>query len=296
MAPLLSSTPILTVRGNHEECFRAGNGWFLFFDSSPLGPDACAPATAYGEVPAGVVTPTWKFDMPISDRRTLRTVVVDSANGRNSEVTSWTPKQRPAYEKADQLSAPAKGRESWLLTHRPMFGVTSTAEDTGLTSWNNWTSIDQTAAAYGLTKNYNAMFASHVHVAQVVQIPGQPAQVVVGNGGSIPDSSDLSTYPQPNWSVAMDSHCRTFRRTPSRTRRRPICGPRSSMGTSLRSPVVRPRGGLSRRKTSPVTSTPRAGCWASRPPARMPEFADSGWVRRDCAQRRDPGCVAVSLR
>lgn len=215
MAPLLSSTPILPVRGNHEECFRAGNGWFLFFDSSPLGPAACAPATAYGKVPEGVVTPTWKFDMPISDRRTLRTVVVDSANGRNSEVTSWTPKQRPAYEKADQLSAPAKGQESWLLTHRPMFGVTSTAEDSGLTSWNNWTSIDQTAAAYGLIKNYTAMIASHIHVAQVVQIPGQPAQVVVGNGGSIPDSSDLSTYPLPKFGPLVGGDALPLPNTPA---------------------------------------------------------------------------------
>jgi len=80
-----------------------------------------------------------------------------------------------------------------------MFGVDTTAESSGLPSWNNWTSVDQTAAAYGLTKHYNAMFASHVHVSQIVQIPGQPAQVVVGNGGSIPDSTDLTTYPLPKY-------------------------------------------------------------------------------------------------
>ncbi len=197
MSPLFKRTPILPVRGNHEECARGGNGWFLFFDSSPLGAAACAPKAAYGKVPADVIAPTWKVDLRISVDRTLRTVVVDSANGRNAEITALAAKQRPAYQRADELSAKVKGRESWLVTHRPMFGVDTTEERFNVPWWNQWTAVDQTAAAYGLTRHYNAMIASHVHVAQVVQIPGQPAQVVVGNGGSIPDSPDLATYARP---------------------------------------------------------------------------------------------------
>lgn len=197
MAPLMKKVPILAVRGNHEECRRAGNGWFLFFDVTPMATTSCAPATAYGKVPKDVMHPTWKFDMPIDAKRTLRTVIVDSANGFNSDISPWVAKQRTAYEKAHELSARAAGRESWLVTHRPMFGIDPSTVTNGKPSWNNWTSVDQTAAAYGLLGHYNAMIASHVHVAQVVQIPGQPAQIVVGNGGSIPDSFDPATYPVP---------------------------------------------------------------------------------------------------
>ena len=199
MAPVMRRVPILAIRGNHEECRRAGNGWFLFFDVSPLGAAACAPAAAYGKVPEGVMDPTWKFDMRIDAKRTLRTVIVDSANGRNFDITPWSALQRPAYQKAHRLSTPAKGRESWLVTHRPMFGVDSNTETTGQPSWNNWTAVDQTAAAYGLIGHYNALIASHVHVAQVVRIPGEPSQIVVGNGGSIPDNSDPATYPLPTY-------------------------------------------------------------------------------------------------
>jgi hypothetical protein len=34
-APLLASAPWLFVRGNHESCFRAGQGWFRFIDAVP---------------------------------------------------------------------------------------------------------------------------------------------------------------------------------------------------------------------------------------------------------------------
>ncbi|MFM9139082.1 MAG: hypothetical protein ACKOTH_00720, partial [Solirubrobacterales bacterium] len=114
----------------------------------------------------------------------------------------WTPTQRGAYESANRLAAPKSGRESWLITHRPMFGVDARSEaDPGDL---NWTSITQTAAGQGLIANYNMMLASHVHVAQVVQIPGQPAQVVLGNGGSVPDSTDPAQYALPAYGPMND--------------------------------------------------------------------------------------------
>ncbi len=205
LSPLFSKAPILPVRGNHELCSRGGNGWFLFFDASALPSSACAPATKYGPVPGGrgstvaePVIPTWKFDMPIGANRTLRTIMVDSSGGRNAEVTTYAGTQRKVYEGANTKSAPTAGVESWLVTHRPMFGVDTTTESVpAIPTWTQWTAIDQTAAAYGLISHYDAMIASHVHTAQVVQIPGQPAQFVVGNGGSIPDSLDPATFPKP---------------------------------------------------------------------------------------------------
>lgn len=185
MAPLLRSAPVLAVRGNHEACNRGGNGYFLFFDVSKAGPAACAPVN--GVVPTNI-DESWSFEMPIDGNRTLQTVVVDSAYGRNFDITPWVTTQKTAYEKANNLSAKKKGRESWLLTHRPMFGIDSLDETTGAADWAPWTSVDQTAAGIGLIGHYDLLVGSHVHVAQVVQIPGEAPQLVVGNGGSIPDS------------------------------------------------------------------------------------------------------------
>ena len=196
MAPILRTTPLLIARGNHEDCPRGGNGYALFFDSSPLGAASCAPDATTGKVPK-TIEPTWSFDLPISRDRTLRAVVVDTAGGKNFELSPWVAKQRPRYRDAARLSRPTKGRESWLLSHRPMFGVDSTLGNFGEPWWNQWTSVDQTAAAQGLIDHYDALIASHIHVAQVVQIPGQPSQVIVGNGSSIPDYR--SGYGKPTY-------------------------------------------------------------------------------------------------
>ena len=195
MAPVFRAAPILAVRGNHEQCDRGGNGWFLFFEvTTALGPAACAPATIGGETEPNI-TPSWSFDAPIRKGRTLRIVAVDSAYGRNFDITDWVSEQRPRYEAAQRMSTPKKGRESWLLTHRPMFGIEPVEE--AVPGLLQWTAMDQAASAFGLTSNYQLMVASHVHVAQVVKIPGQPPQMVVGNGGSKPDVASRSSYAKP---------------------------------------------------------------------------------------------------
>ncbi len=42
-APLLANAPWLVVRGNHENCARAGEGWLRFLDPLPMETDV--PAT-----------------------------------------------------------------------------------------------------------------------------------------------------------------------------------------------------------------------------------------------------------
>ena len=72
--------------------------------------------------------------------------MVDSAYGNNYSLSPWVPTQHTAYQQAAKLSAKKKGRESWLLTHRPMFGVDTTEETSFDPTLNNWTAVDQTAA------------------------------------------------------------------------------------------------------------------------------------------------------
>ena len=193
MASALSAAPILAGRGNHEACDRGGNGYFLLFAIRANAAAACAP-TASGEAPQ-TIDPTWAVDLPISSTRTLRTVVVDSAtqsdNG-DSELTSWAAVQRPFYRAAQSLSTKKSGRESWLLTHRPLFGTE--AVEPGTTS--SWESVDQTAAASGLIGNFNLLITGHAHQAEVAQIPGQPAQMIFGNGGTLLNEGEIVLPPQ----------------------------------------------------------------------------------------------------
>lgn len=195
MTPAFAAAPILVVRGNHESCLRGGNGWMMFFEVM-LPPDACAPDIVgpEGTTPK-TISPSYAIDLHVTSQRSLRLVMVDSNEGSDTAIGSWTPTQRKAYAAADRLAAPRKGRESWLVTHRPMFGVDVTPQSPA--GALGWTSITQTAAGQGFTGRYSLMLGSHVHAAQAVQVPGQPAQLVVGNGGSIPDSVDPVHYALP---------------------------------------------------------------------------------------------------
>lgn len=192
MGPLLESLPLLVVRGNHELCSRGGNGYFLLFDPAFGSADRCAP-TAAGAAPV-VYPPTTAVDLPIAGGRRLRLVSVDSANGNDSEIDEGiASRQRLLFRQAQHLARGAS--EAWLLTHRPVNAVMSTAylpNPPGEAT--TWSSLTQTFASDGLLAPFQLMLSSHEHIAQVVQVPGQPGQIVLGNGGTL---LDPPAYPMP---------------------------------------------------------------------------------------------------
>lgn len=198
MAPMLASAPIAFLRGNHEDCSRAGNGYFLYLDPRDGVETTCEPvATDSGlKAAAPQTTPTWAFDLNIKTGRTLRVAMVDSAYGTDIAVTPWVQKQRVSYEEAAALTKPQAGVESWLMTHRPIFSLISDknlpADDPYAESWS---SDGQMVASYGLIGNYQMLLSSHNHFAQSVQIPGQAGSLVMGNGGALLDPTEGYNVP-----------------------------------------------------------------------------------------------------
>lgn len=198
MAPMLAAAPLVVTRGNHEACFRGGNGYFLLMDPRDGTQDTCAPVqTDSGLVAAATVpTPTYAIDLAITPARTLRLAVVDSAGGSDSQVTPFAQVQRPAYEAAARLTATRPGVESWLYTHRPSYAYVTDQFASAGSPFNPWTSMDQAAASYGLLGTYDLVFSSHLHLAQAVQLPGLPPQLVLGNAGTLLDPA--TGYPLPS--------------------------------------------------------------------------------------------------
>ena len=194
MAPLLSAAPLVVVRGNHELCSRGGNGYFLLFDPTFGTGAQCAPASD-GIAPT-VFSPTRAVDLAIKGGRSLRLVNVDSANGSDTSIDdSLAIVQRPLFERAARFAKRAD--ESWLLTHRPISSIVSTeylpvppGEATP------WTSVTQAYSSYGLLGDFDLLLSSHIHVAQAVQIPGQPGQIVLGNAGTALDPSTGYAIPK----------------------------------------------------------------------------------------------------
>jgi hypothetical protein len=180
VAPMLSTAPIVAARGNHEACDTAGNGFFLFMDPRPSTAGSCAPK---GKSVPVVQSPSWATDVSLGGGRSVRLVVVDSANGWDSVPSPFLPKQRASYQQAANLAKGAS--DAWLVVHRPLFGITSEVYSTrGDHYWVPWISADQAAAGSGLLGSYSLIVSGHEHLSQAVQVPGQPPQFVAGAGGT----------------------------------------------------------------------------------------------------------------
>lgn len=182
MSPMLASAPIVVTRGNHEECERGGNGYFIYMDPRKGTEATCAPVAAPDgtlSVPDNNLTPTFATDIQVDDGRTLRLAIVDSGGGADCEPTNLVPLQRTRFERAQQL---AKGREAWLVVHRPIAGW-QPSYDCGPNG--GWVTGDEAVASAGLLKPFQMMISSHIHIAQAVNIPGIPGQFVIGNGGTL---------------------------------------------------------------------------------------------------------------
>lgn len=184
-APMLASAPLLTVRGNHENCAEAGNGYFLFMDPGQGSADRCAP-TADGKAPVVLLRP-WRIDLPLATGKTVRLVAADAAHGWTYGISEWSQKLRPMYRQAMGLAKDADG-PVWMVVHEPPLALTTTRyRPKNVPDWTNWVGVDQAVASRGLLTRYDALVSGHVHVSQVVKIPGLPPQFVVGGGGTLLD-------------------------------------------------------------------------------------------------------------
>jgi len=186
LAPMLSTAPILAVRGNHESCAVGGNGFFLFLDPRPSTAAACAPQGTTAPV---YQSASWAANLSLTGGRNVRLVVVDSTNGWDQVISPFMPRQRKSYQQALSLTKGAS--ESWLVVHRPLFGITSSQYNKqGDHLWVPWVSADQAAGAQGLLKPYSLIISGHEHLAQAVQVPQQPPQLVAGGGGTALNPKD----------------------------------------------------------------------------------------------------------
>lgn len=195
---LLRTTPLLAMRGNHEACNEAGNGYYLYLDIGPDSAARCAPQpSSSGGLTAPVaVTPPWTVDFGVKGRPSLRLAYVDSTNGLDVEITSWWKKQRVLYTNAAKAAASAP--DAWLLTHRPILGLASNRLAKARTpDWTPWTSVDQTAASRGRLAPYSMVWSAHEHLSQMVQVPGAPPQFIAGGGGTELDPG--SGYVRPRY-------------------------------------------------------------------------------------------------
>lgn len=187
--PLLSVAPLVFVRGNHDLCSRAGNGYFLFLDPGVNPPGTCSgtfqAATKQSPHP---LDPVGDFTQPYAVAAgSLQLVVVDVAAANDFAAVDG-----PTYAKRFAAAAALSNGKAWLLAHAPLFGYQNlkgpqdepdeAAPPSYVSAWKN---VAEEVATFGtLAGEYSAIVSGHVHVFQAVDLPGQPPQLIFGNGGT----------------------------------------------------------------------------------------------------------------
>jgi hypothetical protein len=175
-APLLAVAPWAMVRGNHEECLRAGQGWWRLLDPHPLlaGRDCNDPANDV----AGNHTDPYIVDL--GDHAQL--VVADLI-----ELAAAKPGD-PALDAAvhqdlQRIEELAKGaRDSFVTAHYPFNAVL----------WDKSGAVQvgtKPVSAYAPLPlaGVRAMLAGHIHLFQYASFADRPTQVVTGFSGTQED-------------------------------------------------------------------------------------------------------------
>jgi Calcineurin-like phosphoesterase len=161
-APLLGNAPWVMVRGNHEDCNRAAEGWFRFLDPRPYlweNAKTCQSNTDF--------TPPY-----VARAGDMRFIVFDS-----SALSENDPGQATMVAQWLQLYAKEQPG-AWLMLHHPFWGTDETSLDTP-TLWSAWS---QAGAA---TSPISFVLTGHIHLLELLSFrDGRPPHAVVGNGGT----------------------------------------------------------------------------------------------------------------
>lgn len=170
-APLLAAAPMVIVRGNHEDCDRAGPGWLRLL--GPQGFDPAAPCAAH--------LPLYTVDLDH-----LRLAVMDDATASDTSVVGT---ELPAYEQ-DLQSLAAIPAPVWFVHHRPIWAAISGPLDIPI--GGNKTLI----AAVGdslIPGNVRLQLSGHIHSFEAIDYDHDvPPQIVAGNGGDKLDETPRS--------------------------------------------------------------------------------------------------------
>jgi len=162
-APLFAAAPWIMVRGNHEDCDRAGEGWFRLLDPLPM-PPACRDLTGDYVVRLG------DFGVVVVDGAKVR----DSAGADSEQVPVL---RRQFIDVLGKIPAYA-----WLATHKPLNGMLAKPGDRQVNIVAN--KVLQAALGADTPASVRMDVAGHIHFFQAVDFGGaRPPQLVVGTGG-----------------------------------------------------------------------------------------------------------------
>lgn len=180
-APLLTAAPWVFVRGNHESCARAGQGWFRFFAAGPW-----APGRSCNDP---INDPIADFTEPfaVSLGQGTQIVVFDSAavSGR-----PYAAGDAALLRYRDRLAAAtalaARRPHNFFVNHHPVLAFSGSADGAprpGVAGLQSAMQLDHPGRLFDASIDW--VVGGHYHLFEVLDFKSpHPGALVVGNSGS----------------------------------------------------------------------------------------------------------------
>jgi len=173
---LLNLAPWLFVRGNHEDCSRNFRGWSRFLDPRPF---------ESVESNCRAFSAPYKVHLENLDILVLNTATESTVSNPTASV-----QKRYTLDFSQAAAAIEPGRRTWLVTHRPLWGVAP--------HWKNPLRLEVTdtllQAALADTpsgawpQEVELIMSGHVHLLESLRFPDErPMQLISGAGGTMGD-------------------------------------------------------------------------------------------------------------
>ncbi|HTS20505.1 MAG TPA: metallophosphoesterase [Casimicrobiaceae bacterium] len=186
---LLEAAPWVVVRGNHESCDRAGQGWWRLLDPRPLGASRdCNDAAndAMGDF-------SDPYAVPLAPHSQL--IVFDSSRAGVDPLEPGDPAYR-AYASelaaAFALAERRPGMHNLFLAHHPLLGFAPDPRTAPAGLYPGNGALQSVLRAVNgdalFPASVDALLSGHVHLFEAVSYAtNQPSQIISGNGGTWAD-------------------------------------------------------------------------------------------------------------
>ena len=168
---LLVAAPWIFIRGNHENCGRAGDGWFSLLDPRPFS--RCVDFTDPYRVQAG------KLPLVILDDSTATDV---ACRPKDAACATRFSLEVEHYTKQFCQISGWNLQDAWLLMHRPVWSVKKGGD--GVQVLN---AVIETAWDQARPQGVDLLLAGHTHVFELIGFrpeSGHATQLVIGNSGT----------------------------------------------------------------------------------------------------------------
>jgi hypothetical protein len=185
-APLLAAAPWVAVRGNHEDCARAGQGWWRFIDPRPLAArrDCADPADDLANDDGA------PYAVPLGGGAQIVVLDMTTAGAKATPATDPRHAQFAADHAALERLA-AKGGYTFLALHKPILGFSSETEADApklnpVTKGIQSVFAEQDPAYF--PRSVGVILSGHVHLWEQVSFASDhPSQFIAGFSGTQED-------------------------------------------------------------------------------------------------------------